>query len=512
MPGAGADSEAVLIWTPRGRDAALTARLLERDGLASLVCPDIDALCRGIEHGAGAALLSEEVLMPAAFARLTALLAEQPPWSDFPLLVFSASESPRTRGIQDALRALGNVTFLDRPVQVRNMLAAVHAAVRGRRRQYAARRAIESRDEFLAMLGHELRNPLGAIRLAGELLGQPADDSQRERQRAIIERQTRHLARLVDDLLDVARVTYGKVALRLQPVSLAEVLRACFQSFEPSANAQHLGYTLRIDDAGAIVSGDRDRLEQIFGNLLTNAIKYTPRGGTVRVELARAGEPCVVRIVDSGIGIAAEMLPSVFELFSQADRSLDRAQGGMGLGLTLVRSLVRLHGGQVEAFSKGSGHGSEFRVTLPRLAIAGVAERPVAPARGPGAPRRIVIVEDNDDLRVMQEQLLQLAGHDVQTATTGPAGIALILEREPDVAFVDLGLPGCDGFEVARRVRAESRARILLIAVSGYGQLEDRKRAQEAGFDGHLTKPVGLEDFVSSMARLPGGQARNAQG
>jgi signal transduction histidine kinase/ActR/RegA family two-component response regulator len=510
MSGLGVDSETVLVCTPRRRDADLTVQLLERDGLAGQVSSGIDALCRAIHEGAGAALLSEDVLTAPAFAQLTALLAAQPPWSDFPILVFTASELPRTRGFHDAVRALGNVTFLDRPVQVRSMLAAVHAAVRGRRRQYAARRAIESRDEFLAMLGHELRNPLGAIRLAGELLAHPTGEEKHAKQRAIIDRQTRHLARLVDDLLDVARVSYGKVVLRLEPVSLAEVLHASFQSFEAAARARELALTLRIDESPALVSGDRDRLEQIFGNLLANAIKYTPPGGSVRVQLTRAGSEYVACVVDTGIGIAADVLPTVFELFRQADHSLDRAQGGMGLGLTLVRSLVQLHGGTVEALSEGADRGSAFAVRLPVLAsesqAAGARSKPPEPL----VSRRIVIVEDNDDLRVMQEQLLRLAGHDVEAAISGPSGVERILAVRPDVAFVDLGLPGFDGYEVARRVRAACETSILLIAVSGYGQLQDRKRAQDAGFDGHLTKPVGLEDFVASMARLPQRRARPA--
>jgi CheY-like chemotaxis protein len=343
------------------------------------------------------------------------------------------------------------------------------------------------------------------------LLGHPASEEQRAKQRSIIERQTRHLSRLVDDLLDVARVTYGKVALRLQPAPIAEIVRSCFQAFEPAARAEHLAYTLEVLDSSALVSGDRDRLEQIFGNLLTNAIKYTPRGGSVSVIVSSTASHCVVRIVDTGIGIAPDVLPTVFELFSQADRSLDRAEGGMGLGLTLVRSLVRLHGGTVEAISRGTGHGSEFRVTLPLLAAGAVTLDERGQRRDAIASRRIVIVEDNDDLRIMQEQLLLLAGHDVQTATNGPSGVSKILDIRPDVAFVDLGLPGFDGFEVARRVRAAGDIPVLLIAVSGYGQVEDRKRAQEAGFDGHLTKPVGLEDFVSSMARLPRGRASHAQ-
>jgi CheY-like chemotaxis protein len=240
----------------------------------------------------------------------------------------------------------------------------------------------------------------------------------------------------------------------------------------------------------------------VFGNLLTNAIKYTPRGGSVHVQLAGVGPQAVVRVVDTGIGIAKDMLSSVFELFSQAETGLDRAQGGMGLGLTLVRSLVRQHGGSIEAFSQGEGQGSEFRVCLPLLARDSVTTAPQpASEHEPIGARRIVIVEDNDDVREMQEEMLQLEGHEVRTAATGPDGVSTILEFMPDAAFIDLGLPGCDGFEVARRVRAASPT-ILLIAVSGYGQPVDRKRAHAAGFDGHLTKPVGLEDFVSSMARL----------
>jgi PAS domain S-box-containing protein len=357
-------------------------------------------------------------------------------------------------------------------------------------------------NEFLAMLGHELRNPLGAIRVAGELLGHPASEAQRGKQLGIIQRQTRHLARLVDDLLDVARVTYGKVTLRLEPVALAEVLRTCFQSHEFAARKQQLSCSLQVDDEQLRVSGDRVRLEQVFGNLLSNAIKYTPRGGSVRVELSRVGDDAVVRVIDTGIGIAPGMLTTVFDLFSQAERGLDRSQGGMGLGLTLVRSLVRLHGGTADAFSRGDGRGSEFRVCLPLVANDAVAVSKPRPERKPVDARRIVIVEDNDDVRSMQEDLLRLAGHEVRSATTGPEGITTILEFRPDAAFIDLGLPGCDGFEVARSVRAASQSNVLLVAVSGYGQVQDRDEAHAAGFDVHLTKPVGLEDFVSSMARL----------
>lgn len=492
------DSEVVLVLTPAGRDGPITRDLLERDGQAARLCVDVEELCSAIEAGAGVALIAEEVLSRRAIARLEELLAEQGAWSDFPILVFSAKGDGLQRPLSDTLMSLGNVSFLDRPVHVRTMLAAVHAALRGRRRQYAARRAIASRDQFLAMLGHELRNPLGAIQLAGDLLGHAQEVSRHERHRSVIARQTRHLARLVDDLLDVARVTYGKVTLHDEAIDLGEVVHTCFQSLAQTASGQGLEYSMHEASEAHIVWGDRVRLEQIFSNLLTNAIKYTPRGGAVRIAIERDAAAVHVRVADTGIGIAADMQEAVFELFAQADRSLERSKGGMGLGLTLVRSLVRLHGGVVAVHSDGLGRGSEFRVSLPLFAAsAGAEEDPCREAVSQGSVR-VVVVEDNEDIRELQEELLRLAGHEVLQASDGPSGVALILSTSPDVALVDIGLPGFDGFEVARRVRAHGKA-VRLIAVSGYGQAEDRERALRAGFDDHLTKPVGCEELFDSV-------------
>lgn len=495
------DSEAVLVLTPAGRDGKLTCGLLERDGHSARLCGDVQALCAGIETGAGVALISEEVLTGPAIARLVTALSNQPAWSDFPLLVFSARSNGSKRGLDDALMSLGNVSFLDRPVHVRTMLAAVHAALRGRRRQYAARHAISSRDQFLAMLGHELRNPLAAIQLAGELLGQAEDHADHDQHHAVIARQTRHLARLVDDLLDVARVTYGKVTLHCEAIDMADVVRTCLEAHARTAHAHDVTYTVTSGDQAATVWGDRVRLEQILGNLLTNAIKYTPRGGSVRVVVDRDHSSLLLRVMDSGIGIAPDMLQAVFDLFAQADGSLARSQGGIGLGLTLVRSLVRLHGGTVEAHSDGPGQGSEFRVSLPLY--SGRVLSAAAPRNGHSTerPLRVVIVEDNEDVRLLQEEALRLEGHEVQHASDGPSGVAMILDAAPDVALVDIGLPGFDGFEVARRVRASAKDRVRLIALSGYGQAEDRARALRAGFDDHLTKPVGFEALNESMQR-----------
>jgi len=493
------DSELVLVLTPAGRDATLTATLLADEGLEAARCADIAELCAKVHDGAAVALLDERVLDSDALACLGTALREQGDWSDLPIVVFSASSRPRQRGAVDT-SALGNVTFLDRPVQVRTMLAAVRAAIRARRRQYQVRRAIALREQFLAMLGHELRNPLGSIRLAIEAMGKDPDARERERQRAVIDRQSLHLARLVDDLLDVARVTHGKVVLQRGPINLAELVRECFVAHQPSARGGLLVYSLKGDGRPLWVDGDRLRLEQIVNNLLTNAIKYTPRGGHVDVELCSAGAMLELRVRDSGIGIAPETLPRVFDLFAQADRSLDRAQGGLGLGLTVVRGLAELHGGTVEARSEGLGRGSEFIVTLPRGA-ASDAQRPsnAAPAAA-GEPRRVVIVDDNEDLREMLEILLASAGHDVSVAEDGPSGLDSILDRKPDVALVDLGLPGFDGYELARRVRAAGEE-TMLVAVSGYGQPDDRRRALEAGFNEHLKKPVGFEELEAAIHR-----------
>jgi signal transduction histidine kinase/CheY-like chemotaxis protein len=507
--------EQVVVLAPSGRDAKLTVDLLGRDGVAAAVCADVDGLCLRVEAGrVSAALIAEEALGPRALARIGEALRVQPPWSDLPVVVFGAASRDGGKSVEDErLLALGNVTFLDRPVQVRTMLAAVRASLRARRRQHEARRAIEARDQFLAMLGHELRNPLGAIRMACELFAMTTTEAQRQRNLAIIDRQSRHLGRLVDDLLDVSRVTAGKIVLQSERLDLVELVRGCFQAIEPTARAQQIDCALDAPPGPLPVRGDRVRLDQVFNNLLTNAVKYTPRGGAVRVGLRREGGAALVTFADSGVGIAPEMLERVFELFAQADHSLARSQGGMGLGLTLARNLARLHGGDIEASSEGAGRGSTFTVRLPAeppeppAAAAGrapAARDGSATAKGAEGARRIVVVDDNEDIRESFAMILGLLGHDVVTADDGPAGVARIVGERPEIAFVDLGLPGFDGYELARRVRAACGGAPRLVAVSGYGQPEDQRRSAEAGFDAHLTKPVGDRELRAVMASMFG--------
>jgi PAS domain S-box-containing protein len=349
--------------------------------------------------------------------------------------------------------------------------------------------ANRAKEEFFATLSHELRNPLGAISNAVAALDHRRAGSGETAAllRQIIHRQTHHLTRLVDDLLDVARTTAGKIALDRQPVDLSDVAAGCVRVLRESGRAE--GYQVTLRAASVIVSGDPTRLAQIITNMLDNAVKFTPRGGRVDVEVLREGQEGVVRVSDTGVGIAAEMLPRVFDLFAQAQQPMDRPVGGLGIGLALSRRLVELHGGTIAAASDGHGRGAQFTVRLP----VELAETPgpVQAVLSPERSRSILIVEDNDDTRESLRVLLESLGHRVLGAADGRRGLELALHHQPEVVLVDLGLPGLDGYEVARALRASSVGRTaLLIAVTGYGQAEDRQRSKEAGFDAHLVKPV----------------------
>ena len=364
-------------------------------------------------------------------------------------------------------------------------------------------------NEFLAMLGHELRNPLAAIRNALSLIGmQSAGESTREWSRNVIERQATHLTRLVDDLLDVARITSGRIDLRKEPVELnAAVLRAV-DACRSAAEARHQILDVRTADEHLLVDGDLVRLSQIVINLLNNAIKYTPAGGRIAVDVARDGDFAVLRVDDTGVGISAELLPRMFDLFVQGERSLARTEGGLGIGLTIVRKLVMLHGGTVSGRSDGPGKGSEFVVLLPALPRTQPAGESTAAWQPDGAraKRRVLIVDDNRDLAETAAALLRACGHDVRTAYDGITAVAAAVEHRADVVLLDIGLPEISGYEVAKQLRASAAGnRLLLVALTGYGQDADRRRAREAGFDHHLVKPVEpttLERIVE-LAPMP---------
>jgi nitrogen-specific signal transduction histidine kinase len=362
-----------------------------------------------------------------------------------------------------------------------------------------AEEANRAKDEFLAMLGHELRNPLNAITTAAALLqrSQSADTAQQAKD--IIARQSLHLGRLTDDLLDAGRVMLGKIVLARAPVDLAALVDHEMKTLARTGRLLGYGVDARLEPAW--VWGDRTRLEQVIGNLLGNALKYTPRGGTIGVAVGRERDDAVLRVRDTGIGLEPDLLPRVFDLFVQGARSADRAQGGLGIGLTLVRRLAELHGGAVEGHSDGANRGAEFVVRLPAIS-APPAEPANAPA-GARLARRVVVVEDNDDARATLAELLRLQGHEVREAADGPAGVTAILECAPDVALVDIGLPGLDGRALAREVRRRATWPLRLVALSGYGARDD----EADDFDDYLVKPLDPAKLDEVLAAAPTGAA-----
>ena len=388
-------------------------------------------------------------------------------------------------------------------ITMERQAAEIRAAlfVREQQAREEAEASNRAKDEFLAMLGHELRNPLDVIGSAVRVLAmKPSDGDVTERAHDVIGRQVRQLGRLVDDLLDVGRVTTGKISLSLTPVNLAETVRRCVVGLLPAEKASRHQVILHLEPTW--VMADPARVEQIVMNLLSNAVKYTPSGGDIEVTVGGDGQTARLSVKDTGAGMTPYMLERVFDLFFQGKRTLDRAEGGLGIGLTLVRRLAALHGGSVSAESPGPGLGSTVSVELPQVAVP--AESAAATPGSKASPRRILIVEDSRDSRDMLRLLLEHAGHEVHEAVDGPSGVAAILSIRPDIALVDVGLPGLDGYEVARQVRAQEAAqRVRLVALTGYGLPDDQRRAREAGFDAHLVKPVDPERLARVIAAAP---------
>lgn len=353
------------------------------------------------------------------------------------------------------------------------------------------------KDEFLAMLAHELRNPLAPMRTALEVLRLGGNDvATRDRLSLVLERQVRHMSRLMDDLLDVSRISRGTTLLRREPLELGRLVRDTVEDYRRTAEGAGVSLELELPDEPCPVLGDPLRLAQVIGNLLQNAVKFTGAGGTITAALRVQGTDAVLSVRDTGIGIAPELLPQVFNLFVQAERSPDRSRGGLGLGLALVRGLAELHGGAVRAASAGPGEGSQFTVTLPLLRDVPSGPAPAAQTPGPARSLRVLIVDDNRDAAETLRDLLELWGNEVAVCASGPEGIARAVEWQPDVVLLDIGLPGMDGYAVAAELRRDPRtASLHLIAVTGYGLEEDRLSAFQAGFDAHLIKPVDPEEL-----------------
>ena len=377
------------------------------------------------------------------------------------------------------------------------------------------REAAQRKDEFLAMLAHELRNPLSPMQTALEVLNlKQGDPAAMNWARNVFGRQVGHLARLVDDLLDVSRITSGKIALRFETLDLGHAVRDTLEAMRPQIEQRRHRLTLTLSPTPLYVRADPTRLAQVVTNLVANSAKYTPDGGAIDVTVERDGDFAMLSVVDNGIGIAPELVPRIFDLFVQGDRALDRKEGGLGIGLTLVKRLVELHGGTIAAASGGVRAGSQFTVRLPMRA----ADRPVTEAAAgavPSAQRmfRVMVVDDNADAAQSLGVLLEIMGHNVEIQGDALSALARAPIFQPDLILLDVGLPHMSGYDVARAMRAQPMLReVMLVACTGYGQDEDRRRSREAGFDYHLVKPVHTEDLERIFSEMTGRAARDAGG
>jgi signal transduction histidine kinase len=365
------------------------------------------------------------------------------------------------------------------------------------------------KDEFLAMLAHELRNPLAPIRSAVQLLRlKELDETQQARARAVIERQVDHLVNLIDDLLDVSRITRGMITLHREPVLIGAVIARAVETTRPLIDAHRQHLALELPDELLTIDGDKTRLVQMVGNLLHNAVKFTNPGGRITLTVTREGSQALIRVKDTGIGIPRELLPKLFELFTQIESESGRSQGGLGIGLALVRRLTEMHGGTVTAHSDGPGHGAEFAIRLPVLTAQPVIATPQATEADSTRsiePRRVLVADDNEDAAEALSLQLQLAGHEVRTVYNGVEALGVAKTFRPHVVLLDLGMPRMDGYEAARQMRGQPWGkRATLIALTGWGQQQDRQRTAEAGFDVHLVKPVDESELLRVMATARG--------
>ena len=513
--------ERVLLVAPTRRDAEVTCRLLGNAGVPCLACADLQQLAAEIRRGTGAVVLTDVALAAEGVDAFLAGLAEQPTWSDIPVVLLMRDmaysyEARRTLG------AFTNLTLLDLPASTRSMVSAVQAALRSRRRQYenrdriarqaaaeeALREADQRKDEFLATLAHELRNPLATIRNCLPMLVKGQADPQLTRRLVgMMDRQSQLLVKLIDDLLDVSRIATGKVRLRRERLDLRAVVESALEMGQTALDAAHHALSVELPPGPVWVLGDQERLAQVISNVLNNAAKYTPDGGRIVLTLAQEGDEGVIRVADNGAGLPAELVPSVFDLFTQVNRTLDRSQGGLGIGLSLVKRLTELHGGSVSAASEGIDRGSTFTIRLPihaapDTAFAGddAAARAVADS---GKRLKVLVVDDNPDVADSLAVLLSARGHVIRTEYAGASGLEAAEEFEPHIVFCDIGMPGIDGHQLARTLRANPRfSATLLVAVTGWGSEDHQRRTRQAGFDLHLTKPASLEAVDAILARV----------
>ena len=511
MTGSGSSPERrVLLLPATRRDGEAICAILEREIIECLVCETAAAFVSELGQGAATLVLSDSALVGSAGQQIVKALQAQPSWSDVPVVLLGKEAA--TPEAAELIGVMTNVTLLERPTSRRTLLSAIRTALRARGRQYqmrdqmlalrdaenALRQSDRRKDEFLAMLAHELRNPLAPIRAASDLLPKivPPGDERVDSTLQVVSRQVRQLARLVDDLLDVSRITQGRIQLHREVIDLGTVVAQALESVDPLMKEKGHVVLREVRWPEMHVRGDRARLVQCVANILANSAKYTDPGGRIQIGLRQESDVAVLSVQDNGLGISSELLRTIFDLFVQSERSLDRAQGGLGIGLSVVRQLVEMHDGTVTAYSEGEGKGSRFEIRIPKVA----GPDAVLPAASPvvTAHKRVLIVDDNRDAADSISLLLRIHGHEVRTAYGGEEALALATTFPADMVLLDIGLPGMNGYEVARRLRARDIP-ARLVALTGYGQPEDVQRAADAGFDAHMIKPVDFDRVLEAL-------------
>lgn len=507
----------VLVLPPTKADGVITLRVLSEAGVAATVCETAEEMGRELRRGAGALVITDDLTRHDPLAELRHLLDRQPSWSEIPILVLARPDFPRL----DDLRGVRGVVLLERPVHLRSMVSAVQAALRARLRQYELRRQLErtraanqelhnqarAKDDFLATLSHELRNPLSALTGAVHLLDRGDLDAKTDLMaRQIVKRQTSLMGRLLDDLLDVSRITRGKLEIRKTATALSTIIESAIESVQPLLNRKGHAFSVSVPDREVIIEADAVRLAQVLANLLTNAAKYTEPQGRIDLLVQRRDQFVEFRVRDSGIGIPPESQAEIFNMFAQLKPAIDRSEGGLGIGLALAKGLVDLHGGTIEVTSAGQGRGSEFIVRIPLAQAASpAAPTGIRDAAGEGNDTKceLIVADDNADALQSLTMLLEMEGHVVRAASDGVAAVSLAQEKLPDVMLLDIGMPGMTGYEVASRVRQiEGGDAVMLVALTGWGQPADRAQASEAGFDHHLTKPIDFDELHGLLTQL----------
>ncbi len=492
----------ILVYGPPGRDAAVVERVFQAAAIAVGHCATPDALAQELAAGAGALMLYEETLQPATLGVLSAHLRQQRPWSDLPILLL-AKHGAESLEAQRAIEILGNVTLLERPVRTMALVSAARSALRARDRQYEVRALDQRKDEFLAALAHELRNPLAPIGNAMAILQRQHPTPQTARLTGIVERQVRHLKRLVDDLLDIARITNGKLELQRSPTTVASVVQHAVEIAQEGIAAKDHLLAVHLPDGPVHLDADHVRLVQCVANLLVNAAKFTPPQGRITLAVDVAGPVARFAVRDNGKGLEPAFLDTIFGMFAQS-RTQGEPAAGLGLGLHLSRAFAQLHGGSLTASSAGPGRGSEFVLSVPAVVASDAPHADERRAIDGPLQRRILVVDDNVDAATTLADLLTLQGATVTVVHDGAQALAAIAAQPPEVVVMDIGMPVMDGYATARVIRSRvPREQLTLIALTGWGQYADRARALEAGFDHHLVKPLDIDALLARLALPP---------